>query len=120
MLRQSSAAAWIAPNITGFVVPSMAAFAAEYLENVLGDESAIVAAIIDDDLDRFLTLVAGETKIKAVRGNCHKACFLVQAYTTEPGSQTNKRECLSDAVDGRLVLNRRNSQAQYRARPRLE
>ena len=68
----------------------MAAGTAKNLENVLRDKPALVAAIVDNDLDRFLTPVAGETKIKLVRGNCHKACFLVQAYTTESRSQTNK------------------------------
>ncbi|HBB94529.1 MAG TPA: hypothetical protein DC054_03995 [Blastocatellia bacterium] len=64
-------------------MPLMMASRAKDFENVLSDESALVARIIYDDLDRFLTPVAGETKIKSVGGTFHKACFLVQAYTIE-------------------------------------
>jgi hypothetical protein len=39
----------------------MAAFRAKNLENALRHETALVAAIVYDDLDSFLTPVTGET-----------------------------------------------------------
>jgi hypothetical protein len=65
------------------IVRLMIAFGAKDLENVISNESALIARIVYDDLDRFLTPVTGETKIKSVGGSFHKACFVVQAYTIE-------------------------------------
>lgn len=49
----------------------MAAVRAKNSENILSNESALVAGVVDDDLDRFLTPVAGEAKIESVGGRCH-------------------------------------------------
>jgi hypothetical protein len=64
-------AAWLALNVPCLVVALALTLWTANLQNVFRDESALFIAVINYHLDRLLTPVASETKVKAVRGRFH-------------------------------------------------
>jgi hypothetical protein len=59
----------------------MAATRTKDLQDPVCNKPASVAGVINNYLDRFLTTVAGEAKIKTVGGDFHTAFFKTGFYT---------------------------------------
>lgn len=61
------AAARITLNVPRLVMGLVLAIRAKNLQHIFSDKLAVFAGVINDDFDRLLTPVAGETQIKTVR-----------------------------------------------------
>jgi hypothetical protein len=70
-ITYAGSAAPITLNVPRFIVALVLTVWTPNLQHIFRDESALFIPVIDYDLDRFLTPVASETKIKAVGRRFH-------------------------------------------------